>query len=127
MAAELAAHTPTLTLAAAWSEVLRQCIATAARLIGDDEALGWTWFVSGSVARGEAIPGSDVETLIVLDDDVDDVVKAKALTLAADVHASVGTLRVEPRREWRAGQPRPILPQAGELDAQYRAVVPVSR
>ena len=67
--------------------MLRQCIATAARLIGGDKTLGWTWFVSGSVARGEAIPGSDVETLIVLDDDVDDVGKAKALSLAADVHA----------------------------------------
>jgi CBS domain-containing protein len=87
VAAELQAHTPTLTLAAAWSEVMRQSVATAARLIAAGRPLGWTWFVSGSVARGEAIPGSDVETLIALDDGVDDAGKSEALTLAAEVHA----------------------------------------
>ncbi len=87
VAAELAAHTPTLTLAAAWSEVMRRSVAAAARLIADDKQLGWTWFVSGSVARGEAIPGSDVETLIALDDGVDDAGKSEILALAADVHA----------------------------------------
>jgi len=87
VAAELAAHTPTLTLAAAWSEVMRRSVATAARLVAGDTPLGWTWFVSGSVARGEAIPGSDVETLIALDDGVDDAGKSEVLTLAADVHA----------------------------------------
>jgi CBS domain-containing protein len=87
VAAELAAHTPTLTLAAAWSEVMRQSVATAARLIAAGKPLVWTWFVSGSVARGEAIPGSDVETLIALDDGVDDAGKSEVLALAADVHA----------------------------------------
>lgn len=87
VAAELAAHTPTLTLAAAWSEVMRRSVATAARLTAAGRPLGWTWFVSGSVARGEAIPGSDVETLIALDDGVDDAGKSEVLTLAADVHA----------------------------------------
>ena len=87
VAAELQAHTPTLTLAAAWSEVMRQSVATSARLITAGRPLGWTWFVSGSVARGEAIPGSDVETLIALDDGVDDAGKSEALTLAAEVHA----------------------------------------
>ena len=87
VAVELAAHTPTLTLAAAWSEVLRRSVATAARLVADGRSLGWTWFVSGSVARGEAIPGSDVETLIALDDGVDDAGKSEVLALAADVHA----------------------------------------
>jgi len=33
VAAELAAHTPTLTVAAAWSEVMQRSVATAARLI----------------------------------------------------------------------------------------------
>lgn len=87
VAVELAAHTPTLTLAAAWSEVLRRSVATAARLVADGRSLGWAWFVSGSVARGEAIPGSDVETLIALDDGVDDAGKSEVLALAADVHA----------------------------------------
>lgn len=82
----LNAHTPTLTLAAAWSEVLRQSVATAARLAADGRALRWTWFVSGSVARGEAIPGSDLETLISLDDDVTEDEKAEALQLAAAAH-----------------------------------------
>jgi CBS domain-containing protein len=86
VAAELRAHTPTLTLAAAWSEVMRRSVATAARLVAGDKQPGWAWFVSGSVARGEAIPGSDVETLIALDDTIDDVGKSDALALAADVH-----------------------------------------
>jgi CBS domain-containing protein len=96
VAAELAAHTPTLTLAAAWSEVLRRSVAAAARLIADGRPLGWTWFVSGSVARGEAIPGSDVETLIALDDGLGDEEKAEALALAAEVHALLERCDVAP-------------------------------
>ena len=96
VAAELAAHTPTLALAAAWSEVMRQSVATAARLIAGDKPAGWTWFVSGSVARGEAIPGSDVETLIALDDGVDDAGKSEMLALAADVHAMLERCDLRP-------------------------------
>jgi CBS domain-containing protein len=94
--AELQAHTPTLTLAAAWSEVLRQSVATAALLVGGDKPLGWTWFVSGSVARGEAIPGSDVETLIALDDRTDDAAKSEVLALAADVQAMLERCELRP-------------------------------
>jgi CBS domain-containing protein len=96
VAAELAAHTPTSTLAAAWSEVLRGSVATAARLIAAGKPLGWTWFVSGSVARGEAIPGSDIETLIALDDGVDDAGKNGVLTLAAEVHALLERCELSP-------------------------------
>ncbi|HEX5145334.1 MAG TPA: putative nucleotidyltransferase substrate binding domain-containing protein [Mycobacterium sp.] len=85
IAAELAAHTPAITLAAAWSEVLRHSVAAAVRITGDTGR--WAWFVSGSVARGEAAPGSDVETLAVLDDTVDDAGKAELLARAAQVHA----------------------------------------
>src|SRR4051794_27849799 len=86
VAAELRAHTPALTLAAAWSEVLRHGVAAAARIESGSDA-PWTWFVSGSVARGEAVPGSDVETMVALADDVDDADKAALLARAADVHA----------------------------------------
>ena len=96
VAAELAAHTPTLALAAAWSEVLRRSVVAAARLVADGRSLGWTWFVSGSVARGEAIPGSDVETLIALDDGRGDEDKAEMLALAADVHALLERCDVAP-------------------------------
>ena len=96
VAAELAAHTPTLALAAAWSEVLRRSVAAAARLVADGRSLGWTWFVSGSVARGEAIPGSDVETLIALDDGVDDAAKSEVLAQAAEVHALLERCDVPP-------------------------------
>lgn len=85
VAAELRAHTPAPALAAAWSEVLRHGVATGARLAS--EACDWTWFVSGSVARGEAAPGSDVETMVVLGDAVDDAGKTEALGRAADAHA----------------------------------------
>src|ERR1700682_1167614 len=85
--AELTAHTPTLTLAAAWAEVMRQSVATAARLGAGGHSPGCTGFVFGRVARGEALPGSDVETLIALDDDVEEAAKTAVLGLAADVHA----------------------------------------
>jgi len=86
VAAELGRHTPTLAVAAGWSEAMRTTVATAARLVAGGESPRWTWFVSGSVGRGEAVPGSDVETLIALADDVDDAGKTHALTLAAEVH-----------------------------------------
>jgi CBS domain-containing protein len=82
--AELRAHTPAAALAAAWSEVLRHGVAAAVRLAGTAD---WTWFVSGSVARGEAAPGSDVETMVALGDSVDDEAKTALLARAADVHA----------------------------------------
>ncbi|MBI5338971.1 MAG: hypothetical protein HZB45_14925 [Mycolicibacterium rufum] len=81
---ESRAHAP--ALAAAWSTVLRHGMAAGVRLAGPAD---WTWFVSGSVARGEAVPGSDVETMIVLDDGVDDDGKAALLSRAAEVHALV--------------------------------------
>jgi CBS domain-containing protein len=84
--AELA-RTPALTLAAAWSEVLRHGVGAAVRLCGGVDQEDWTWFVSGSVARGEAAPASDVETMIVLADSVDETRKVELLSHAADVHA----------------------------------------
>src|SRR5947208_332658 len=68
--AELAAHTPALTLAAAWSEVLVCSVAAGIRVVGGADETPWGWYVSGSVARGEAAPGSDVETMVALDDRV---------------------------------------------------------
>jgi CBS domain-containing protein len=85
VAAELRAHTPAPALAAAWSEVLRHGVATAVRLAPGQS--DWTWFVSGSVARGEAAPGSDVETMVAIGDAVDDEGKTELLGRAADVHA----------------------------------------
>lgn len=89
---ELAAHTPAATMAAAWSEALRRSVASAVRVLDADTdtdtgAVPWTWYVSGSVARGEAAPGSDVETMVALDDGVDDEVKTALLARAAQVHA----------------------------------------
>ena len=43
--------------------------------------------MSGSVARGEAAPGSDVETMVVLADAIDEEAKIALLARAADVHA----------------------------------------
>jgi CBS domain-containing protein len=83
------ARTPALTLAAAWSEVLRHGVAAAVRLCAGVDPSDWAWFVSGSVARGEAAPGSDVETMIVLSDSVDDAGKADLLARAAEVHATL--------------------------------------
>lgn len=82
-------QTPALTLAAAWSEVLRHGVAAAARLCAGVDPVQWTWLVSGSVGRGEAAPGSDVETMIVLADSVDDEGKTALLARAAEVHAAL--------------------------------------
>jgi len=69
-------------LAGAWSAMLRGAVASAARLVSTDEP--WSWLVSGSVARGEAVPGSDVESLVVAADGADTaVLQARA----ADAHA----------------------------------------
>jgi CBS domain-containing protein len=84
VASELRSHTPAAALAEAWSDVLRHGVAAAVRLAGPGD---WTWFVSGSVARGEAAPGSDVETMVVLGDAVVDDEKATLLSRAADVQA----------------------------------------
>ncbi len=86
--AELGAHTPAVTLSAVWSEVLRHSVAAAVRLVdGPAAEQPWTWYVSGSVARGEVAPGSDVETMVVLADEVDEAGKTALLARAADVHA----------------------------------------
>lgn len=84
---ELAAQTPAPDLAAGWSTVLRHGVAAAVRLASGTGEPQWSWFVSGSAARGEAAPGSDVETMIVVADTVSDAQKAALLTGAADVHA----------------------------------------
>ena len=97
--------TPTPALAAAWSEAMRTTVATVARLVGRAEAPAWTWFVSGAVGRGEAVPGSRLETLVSLSDDVDDAGKARALVLAADVHAVLERCGLPSTATvcWRAG------------------------
>jgi CBS domain-containing protein len=82
--AELRAHTPAAALAAAWANVLGHGMAAGVRLAGPAD---WTWFVSGSVARGESAPGSDVETMVALGDSVSAEDKAALLSRAADVHA----------------------------------------
>lgn len=87
IALEVRARTPEATLAAAWSEALRHSVRAAARLVTGGVNPGWTWFVSGSVARGEAAPGSDVETLIAVDDTIDADGKIQIMELAALVHA----------------------------------------
>jgi CBS domain-containing protein len=70
-----------------WSAVLRHGVAAGTRLVAGASPPHWVWLTSGSAARGEAVPGSDVETLVVLDDDVSDADKADALGRAAEVHA----------------------------------------
>ncbi|MDX1879701.1 DUF294 nucleotidyltransferase-like domain-containing protein [Mycolicibacterium sp. 141076] len=75
------ASAPAAEIAAAWSQVLRSGVAAAVRLTPGPSC---SWFVSGSVARGEAVAGSDVETLVVL---ADDAARDDALAAAAQVHA----------------------------------------
>lgn len=83
LAAERRARVP--ELAAAWSTVLLHGVAAALRLTAGTSH--WTWFASGSAARGESVPYSDVETMVALDDSVGDDDKAAMLDRAADVYA----------------------------------------
>lgn len=85
VAAELRTYTPAFSLAPAWSAVLLHGVAAGVRLAA--EPADWTWFVSGSVGRGEAAPGSDVETMVALGDSVGADDKVDLLSRAADVHA----------------------------------------
>ncbi|BBX26627.1 putative nucleotidyltransferase substrate binding domain-containing protein [Mycolicibacterium alvei] len=71
------------SLAAAWSAVARAALTTAARLV--DPRGGW--YASGSVGRGDALPGSDLETLVVRSPDVP---ADAALAQAVHVHELLG-------------------------------------
>ncbi|TPG29904.1 putative nucleotidyltransferase substrate binding domain-containing protein [Mycolicibacterium hodleri] len=114
-------HTPVLDVAGRWSEMQCHAVAAAVRLVPGGTHLPWTWFVSGSVARGEAAPGSDVESMLVVGDDVDEDGKTTMLERAAAVHAvlercgiggdSNGVLASRPRfcrrmRSWADGVTR---------------------
>ncbi|MFV8053121.1 putative nucleotidyltransferase substrate binding domain-containing protein [Mycobacterium sp. 48b] len=67
------------SVAEAWSAVSRAALSTAARLVSP----GIAWYASGSVGRGDALPGSDLETLVVRGADV---TAESALAQAAHVH-----------------------------------------
>lgn len=67
------------SVAEAWSAVVRAALSTAARLVTP----GLYWYTSGSVGRGDALPGSDLETLVVRSPDV---TAESALTQAAHAH-----------------------------------------
>ncbi|OBB96908.1 putative nucleotidyltransferase substrate binding domain-containing protein [Mycolicibacterium peregrinum] len=71
------------SVAAAWSSVICAALSTAARLV----APGLDWYASGSVGRGDALPGSDLETLVVRSSDV---TPDSALAQAAHVHELLG-------------------------------------
>ncbi|MCV7066324.1 hypothetical protein H7H51_12375, partial [Mycolicibacterium farcinogenes] len=68
------------SVAAAWSAVACTALTTATRLVttGDSH-----WYASGSVGRGDALPGSDLETLVVRGPGV---TPESALSEAVDVH-----------------------------------------
>ncbi|WP_454789210.1 putative nucleotidyltransferase substrate binding domain-containing protein [Mycolicibacterium lutetiense] len=70
-------------VAAAWSAVARAALTTAARLV--DPRGGW--YASGSIGRGDALPGSDLETLVVHSPDV---TSESALAQAVHVHELLG-------------------------------------
>ncbi|HEY5855498.1 MAG TPA: putative nucleotidyltransferase substrate binding domain-containing protein [Aldersonia sp.] len=83
--AALSAHLPALTLAHGWTDVVRTAVTSAARIVAGRAGTppGWHWHVSGSTGRGEALPGSDLDSLLVLDDGADPALVRLA---AAEVH-----------------------------------------
>ncbi len=72
------------TVAQSWSSLVRTALAAAARLVGTHRGV---WYASGSVGRGDALPGSDLETLFVR---AGDSTPDAALAHAAQVHELLG-------------------------------------
>lgn len=72
-------RTGAASVAEVWSALTRAALSTAVRLV----APGLHWYASGSVGRGDALPGSDLETLAVRRPDV---TPDTALEQAAHVH-----------------------------------------
>lgn len=72
------------TVALGWSALSLAALTAAARLISPDAG---SWYASGSVGRGDALPGSDLETLFVR---AEDTAPDAALAHAAQVHDLLG-------------------------------------
>ncbi|MCX5041846.1 DUF294 nucleotidyltransferase-like domain-containing protein [Aldersonia sp. NBC_00410] len=83
--AALSAHTPATRIAESWSALVRAAVATAARITTSTTPIDWDWHVSGSTGRGEALPGSDIDSLLVLADNESGRVR-EATDRAAQVH-----------------------------------------
>jgi CBS domain-containing protein len=73
------------TVTQAWSTLMRAALRTAARLIAPTAG---TWYASGSVGRGEALPGSDLDTLFVR---AETISPDAALHHALEVHDVLST------------------------------------
>ena len=82
---------PPTRLAAGWSAVVRSGVAAASGFGVPASRSSWNWYVSGSTARGEALPGSDVETMLVVDEDSE---LRHAADHAASVHAILDRCRI---------------------------------
>jgi CBS domain-containing protein len=80
----IATRSGAATVAQSWSALVRSALTGAERLVGTD---GGFWYASGSVGRGDALPGSDLETLFVR---ADDRTPQAALAHAAQVHELLG-------------------------------------
>ncbi|MHC9293131.1 putative nucleotidyltransferase substrate binding domain-containing protein [Mycobacterium sp. LTG2003] len=73
-------RTGAATVAAAWSALGRSALACAGRILSG--AAG-TWYASGSIGRGDALPGSDLDTLFVR---ADTISADAAVSHAIEVH-----------------------------------------
>lgn len=80
----IAARSGAATVAESWSALVREALNAAARLVGTN---GGVWYASGSVGRGDALPGSDLETVFVR---AEDSTPDAALAHAAQVHELLG-------------------------------------
>lgn len=73
-------RTGAASVAAAWSALGRSALACAGRLVSPTAG---TWYASGSIGRGDALPGADLDTLFVR---ADTVATDAALRHAIEVH-----------------------------------------
>lgn len=84
--AAVSAHTPATRIATSWSALVQGSVASAARIVTASAPIDWDWQVTGSTGRGEALPGSDIDSLLVLTDAEGDRLR-EATDRAAEVHA----------------------------------------
>ncbi|WP_068277508.1 putative nucleotidyltransferase substrate binding domain-containing protein [Aldersonia kunmingensis] len=84
--AAVSAHAPATRLATSWSALVRATVTAAARIVTAAAPIDWDFQVSGSTGRGEALPGSDIDSLLVLADTESGRLR-EATDRAAEVHA----------------------------------------
>ncbi|MFE3291282.1 putative nucleotidyltransferase substrate binding domain-containing protein [Rhodococcus sp. NPDC059234] len=113
------ARVAALDVSAILSVLMDAAVAGAARMVRDDSLCAAAWLTLGSVARREAMPGSDVDSAMVWPDTADGPdVRQAALTCAGRVHGLLDECGFRADQKGAlASRPRFARPESGWLTA----------